>query len=109
MKNEERPYYVQAIPVPETPGPASIQVAGRRRKWWEAPAPLLTPNERVSVPLFIPRIPLPTCFMEPSFDLPMPMPGSEHRYAKAEKMAGVRAVITGAHPVSPSIGPTRKR
>jgi xanthine dehydrogenase YagR molybdenum-binding subunit len=100
MKKGERPYYVQAVPVPETPGPRFNPGAWKKTEVVGKPLPRIDAYERVSGSAVYPS----------DTSLPDLLYGailrSPHAHARvksidtreAEKMAGVRAVITGSTP-----------
>jgi xanthine dehydrogenase YagR molybdenum-binding subunit len=99
-KKEERPYYVQAVPVPETPGPRFNPGAWKKTEVVGKPLPRIDAYERVSGSAVYPS----------DTSLPDLLYGailrSPHAHARvesidtreAEKMPGVRAVITGSTP-----------
>ena len=99
-EEKERPYYVQAIPVPETPRPRHNLPAWRKTKVIGKREPRIDAYERVSGSAVYPSDTV----------LPGMLYGvilrSPHAHARvlsvdtreAEKMAGVRTVITGSTP-----------
>jgi CO/xanthine dehydrogenase Mo-binding subunit len=99
-KENERLYFVQAIPVPETPTPKQTPSAWRKTEVIGKPFPRVDAYERVSGSAVYPSDTL----------LPDMLYGAilrcPHAHAKvlsidtkeAERMSGVRAVITGSTP-----------
>ncbi len=99
-EEKERPYYAQAIPVPETPRPRSNPPAWSKTEVIGKRLPRIDAYERVSGSAIFPSD---TVLPDMLYGVILRSP---HAHAKvlsvetreAEKMAGVRAVITGDTP-----------
>ena len=100
MRKEERPYYVQAVPVPETPGPRSNPGAWKKTEVVGKPLPRIDAYERVSGSAVYPSD---TLLPDMLYGAILRCPHAHARVRsvdtrEAEKMAGVRAMITGSTP-----------
>jgi xanthine dehydrogenase YagR molybdenum-binding subunit len=100
MKKEERPYYVQAVPVPETPGPRFNPGTWKKTEVVGKPLPRIDAYERVSGSAVYPSD---TSLPDMLYGAILRCPHAHARVQsidtrEAEKMAGVRAVITGSAP-----------